>query len=221
MADTTIANPVTGLRERKKRETRDTIARVALELFDRQGFHHTTIPEIAAAANVSPRTVSSYFPAKEDLAFADSAESFVRLGARLDERAEGETTADALRAWITAELPTWKARDDELRMQRRVVAANEALLSRVQHLRAEGQRLIAESIARDLGGSPDDLEPRMAAAATMATFDVLDAHHDAEEEKAPRDAGMDEQRRAEALDLLDRALTFVGAGIRALQAAPG
>ena len=218
MGDTTIAIPVTGLRERKKRETRDTIARVALELFDRQGFQHTTIPEIAAAAMVSPRTVSSYFPVKEDLAFADTAEAFARLGARLDARGPGETTADALRAWITTQLPEWDAREEELRVQRRVVAANEALVSHEQYLQAEGQKLIASSIARDLGGSPDDLESRMAAAATMATFDVLGAHRDAEH-AAGRDIGSDERHRAEALELLDRALTFVGAGIRALQAA--
>jgi AcrR family transcriptional regulator len=219
MGDITIAAPVGGLRERKKRETRDTIARVALELFDRQGFQHTTIAEIAAAADVSPRTVSSYFPAKEELAFADTADAFARLGAHLDARAPGETTAEALRAWITGELPDWDSRDEELRCHRRVVASSEALLSYEQHLRGEGQRLIAESIARDLGGSPDDLESRMAAAATMATFDVLGAHRDAEELTPEEDPALDEKRRAEALDLLDRALTFVGAGIRALQAA--
>jgi AcrR family transcriptional regulator len=70
-----------GLRERKRRITRQTIAREALELFARQGYADTTIPQIAEASGVSPRTVSAYFPHKEDLAFPDSDEAFGRLEA--------------------------------------------------------------------------------------------------------------------------------------------
>ena len=47
-----------GLRERKRVRTRRAIADGPLELFARQGFHATTIPQIADAAEVSPRTVS-------------------------------------------------------------------------------------------------------------------------------------------------------------------
>src|SRR5688572_14926771 len=41
------------LRERKKDRTRATITRVALELFARDGFHATTINDIAEAAEVA------------------------------------------------------------------------------------------------------------------------------------------------------------------------
>ena len=67
-----ISDEGPGLRERKRVRTRITIARAALELFDRQGFQETTIPQIAEAADVSPRTVSAYFPHKEELAFPDT-----------------------------------------------------------------------------------------------------------------------------------------------------
>ena len=43
--------------------------RVALDLFARNGYSGTTIAQIAEAAEVSPRTVSTYFPAKEDIVF--------------------------------------------------------------------------------------------------------------------------------------------------------
>ena len=59
-----------GLRERKKERTRATITRVALELFARDGFAATTLSAIADAAEVSPRTVSTYFPSKEGIVFA-------------------------------------------------------------------------------------------------------------------------------------------------------
>lgn len=217
--------PTPGLRERKKRRTRATIARAALELFDRDGFHETTIPAIAAAADVSPRTVSAYFPAKEDLVFPDQEDSFARLATRLDARSEGETTADALRSWIRTELPTWRERDAEMRMQRRVVESDDGLKAVEQRFRAQGEELIAAGIARDLGSSPEALEPRMAAAATFAIFGVLgdekDGHDAADDACVPGDphraGGIDEP---EVLQLLDRALRFVGAGIRSLQDDP-
>lgn len=207
-----------GLRERKKQRTRETIARAALELFDRDGFHDTTIPAIAAAADVSPRTVSAYFPAKEDLVFPDQEDSFARLADRLDARADTETTADALRAWIGTELPRWKAREAEMRMQRRVVESDEGLKAVEQRFRAHGEELIAAAIAEDLGASPDALEPRMAAAATFAIFAILGAEKDP---KGLGPEGADECSVAAdepvVLQLLDRALRFVDAGIRSLQ----
>ena len=81
-----------GLRERKKERTRQTLADVAAELFDRQGFQDTTIKQIADAAEVSPRTVSAYFPVKEELVFCDHRDVFDQLEQRLDERPAGATT---------------------------------------------------------------------------------------------------------------------------------
>jgi AcrR family transcriptional regulator len=210
------STPEPGLRERKKQRTRQTIARAALELFDRDGFHETTIPAIAAAADVSPRTVSAYFPAKEDLVFPDQEDSFARLADRLRARTATETTADALRGWIRTELPRWAERDAEMRMQRRVVDSDDGLKAVEQRFRAFGEELIAASIAEDLGASPDDLEPRMAAAATFAIFGILGAEHDHKSEIS--EAAMCESPdEPVVLQLLDRALRFVDAGIRSLR----
>ncbi|PRY29172.1 TetR family transcriptional regulator [Umezawaea tangerina] len=56
-----------GLRELKMARTRRLISDKAFELFACNGYHRTTIEQIAAAAEVGPRTLYRYFPTKETL----------------------------------------------------------------------------------------------------------------------------------------------------------
>jgi AcrR family transcriptional regulator len=199
---------MSGLRERKRLRTMQTIAEVALELFDRQGFQGTTIPQIAEAAEVSPRTVSAYFPHKEDLAFPDSELAFGSLEQRLRERPDGETTTAALRGWIEHWIQEQTGHAHEHVKRRRVIDADDDLRAYERRLMGRAEECIAQAIARDLGVDPDELEPRLAAAATITVFQLLG------EALEPADA----KKLGEVLAVVDRALLFIDAGIRALRA---
>ncbi|AJD49950.1 TetR family transcriptional regulator [Isoalcanivorax pacificus W11-5] len=59
--------PGEGLRERKRRETRQRIAETGLRLFLANGYEGTTLDTIAAEAGISRRTFFSYFKSKDDI----------------------------------------------------------------------------------------------------------------------------------------------------------
>lgn len=102
-----------GLRERKKLRTRRAIADAALHLFDERGYEETTISDIAAAADISPRTFFSYFPSKDDVVFAEMDERLAEVRAGLAERPEGETPLATFHRVVEALLKAIVAEDGE------------------------------------------------------------------------------------------------------------
>lgn len=54
--------------ERKKKETRQNIVKVAMDLFQRQGFNNTTMEQIAEEADIARKTLYNHFPVKEAIA---------------------------------------------------------------------------------------------------------------------------------------------------------
>jgi AcrR family transcriptional regulator len=86
-----------GLRARKKRKTRAALAGAALRLFAERGYEETTIADIAAAADVSPRTFFSYFPSKEDVVFAEIDDRLEEVAERLARRVPGEAPLETIR----------------------------------------------------------------------------------------------------------------------------
>ena len=123
-----------GLRERKKQQTRETIERVALKLFAERGFDETTVADIAEAADVSARTIFSYFDSKEDILFCEESSSFERLKEMLEQRPPGTTTADAMREFLSSVGP----HDEAALLRKKVLMANPALGHTCAQVGADG-----------------------------------------------------------------------------------
>ncbi|MBK5233142.1 MAG: TetR family transcriptional regulator [Thermoleophilia bacterium] len=210
MAGESIAQSI-GLRERKKQKTRAAIVEVALRLFVENGYQQTTIAKIAEAADVSPRTVSTYFPAKEAIVFDISFESKQRLADRIRSRPADQDTMDALSDWVLDEREIWNENEEQLSCQRQVIDRDEGLIAHERAQLREFEVLMAEGLAVDLGMEPGDLEPRMAAAAAVAVFDLLGDEHDSAKAEIPS--------RDDQLRILEQALTFVTGGVSAMREA--
>lgn len=89
--------PADGLRERKKRETRQLIADTAAALFAKRGYEQVAVIDVAKAANVSEQTVYNYFPTKERLVLDREQELLDRLPQLIRTRPRGTSPASALR----------------------------------------------------------------------------------------------------------------------------
>src|SRR5215207_1218180 len=104
---------IEGLRERKKRAAREAIAAAARRLFAERGFDAVTVAEVAAAAQVSEKTVFNHFPTKEDLAFAGREEGIARVVTAIAERPAGTSVLDVFRAMTHEVLEVFVAGADE------------------------------------------------------------------------------------------------------------
>jgi AcrR family transcriptional regulator len=199
IAETSVPKP--GLRERKKQQTHDTIERVALKLFAERGFEQTTVADIAEMADVSPRTIFSYFETKEDILFCEESSSFERLKEMLEQRPPGTTTADVLRGFLSSVEP----HDEAALLRKQVLMANPALGMR---MRARFESLLTESIARDLGGGADEIRSRLIAASINAAFTTM---------REQLEAGGEKPNHEQALKTLDEVLEFLRGGLAALE----
>jgi AcrR family transcriptional regulator len=201
----TTTAPSPGLRERKKQKTRETITKVAMDLFAERGYEETTIADIAEAAEVSPRTIFAYFPSKEDILFCDLPEKQDRLARALRERPDGATTLDVLREFIAGSLTP----DRNLLLRKRILASNETLQRNERARFGPFEQLMHESIAEDLNADPDDIRPQIVAAALIAAFSAVVERNNA----APPESYSAEQ----AMAVVDDVMRFLRGGLDAFR----
>jgi AcrR family transcriptional regulator len=161
----------TGLRERKKEQTRQLIASTARRLFSERGFDAVTVAEIARAADVAEKTVFNYFPTKEDL-FYSRLEAFEEeLLEAVRGRAPGESAIGAFRTFIMRQRGVFDLRDEEateqLRTITRVITGSPALLAREREVMAHYTEALAALLAEETEARAGSVEPRVVAAALI------------------------------------------------------
>jgi len=155
---------VEGLRERKRRAARETIAAAARRLFAERGFDAVTVSQVAAAAEVSEKTVFNYFPTKEDLAFAGREEGVARLVTDITERPSGTSVLDVFRALTATVLDAFVAPGDEsLLTVAKIIRDSPALQQRLTVGWESGAAAITTAVAETSGATDGDLVPSIVA----------------------------------------------------------
>src|SRR4051794_39141438 len=160
-----------GLRERKKRRTRELIADTARRLFVERGFDRVTVAEVARAAEVSEATVFNYFPTKEDLLYW-RLESFEQeLLETVRERAPGESFLAAFGRFVLQQRGLLATQDPEsiefFAGLARTITESPPLLARERQIFDRYTISLAALIAEETGAGADEVEPWVAANALM------------------------------------------------------
>jgi AcrR family transcriptional regulator len=151
---------MTGLRERKKSETRQHIADVAARLFAEHGFDEVTVDQVAQAADVAKKTVFNYFPTKEDLVFDRAEDRASALLAAVTGRDAHTSVLESFRELclsqaerlgrLRAEVESGTGGPFEL------MRTNPALRRKMHEVNAELTALLAAALAAEAGTTLDD-----------------------------------------------------------------
>src|SRR5262249_20845739 len=145
-----------GLRQRKRRETRAVLSQTAIRLCIQRGWENVTVDDIAAAANVSPRTFRNYFSTRAEAVAAGHLERMLRIADELRARPADEQLWTAITNSVCAQFepPGQKGevRDARRWMDRiRFLLTEPAIHGEVLKASASAQSELARSIAERIG----------------------------------------------------------------------
>ena len=189
-----------GLRERKKMRTRSAIQKQALRLFLAKGYDETTIEEIAGAADISPSTFFNYYPSKEAVVFEDEYDPVIIAAFN----AQPDATTNPIHALRTAMRQVFANVTSE---QTRLIQQRTALMARTPELRSamltqftQLADQIADLLADRAGKPRDDFAVHNLAGALLGSLMAVMIM-------------VMENPKADPLDLLDRSLAHLEAGL--------
>lgn len=151
------------LRERKKELIRRAIIGHAERLFEARGYDDVTVAEIADAANVSVKTLFTYFRSKEDLLFQDNDLIDAILDA-LRNRPKVASPVQVIAGLLGQLVREGRGPAEELAKYQRGYGASEALRSRLLRLWSDYEESIAQELAREAGLTAPTVDIRFEAA---------------------------------------------------------
>jgi AcrR family transcriptional regulator len=165
-----------GLRESKKRRTRQALIDAAMKLYREKGFEGVTVADIAREADVAPRTFFGYFETKEDVFLGRGDDRLERLVRAIRERGRWEPILSAVRPALLQD----RERPADGRGARTTPDLSElmqhpAIASRLRERWNRWEDLLADAIAEDVGARPGDPEARVVAAAITGAIRIAAA----------------------------------------------
>ena len=161
--------PVEGLRARHKQRTRVALRDAALRRFIRDGFEATTVDDIAADVDVSPRTFFRYFPTKDAVIITPYLDLFASWESMVRSAPAGTALIDTLRAASHAVTDAYERESDFWDRHHEAITTDPAIGLRMLQTQAQLQQRATSALGDLLGLDPrDDLRPQILAAAAMA-----------------------------------------------------
>ncbi|MBP8532002.1 TetR/AcrR family transcriptional regulator [Streptomyces sp. MK37H] len=191
----------TGLRERKKAATRQSLHDAAVLLAAEHGVESLTVEAIADAATVSRRTFSNYFASKEQALLHHDRARTVRLVELIRARPARESLMAAVIGAAEQHSNEFAA-DPEQEERYRTLRLHPALLPELVATYAAAERDLAVAVEERLPAGPDtSLRAQVLAATLLAAFRVV---------------GQTalERRERDVVDLLRQALAIAREGFR-------
>jgi AcrR family transcriptional regulator len=162
-----------GLRQRTRDAVREQIATAALVMFDEQGFDETTVDEIAAAVDISPRSFFRYFPTKEDVVLGDPMVYLEPVRERLAESLQVMPLWEALRSGFEAGTAMTAADPKGALRATRVVFRTPTLRARNTEKHLVWMTVLVPLVADALPG-PEEGKQFRARAITLGALSCLD-----------------------------------------------
>ena len=171
-----------GLRERKKRLMRQLISDTATEMFLARGFDEVRVSEVAAACDISEKTIYNYFPTKESLLLDREEPTADNIRVALGPDAEHASPIDAMVAVLEMETTQlfggfdakWGDKTDLTAIRRFA-----DLIESTPSLRAAQRDMMDRLVqgrsrvhGRSRGVNPEDPEPQIAAHAILGLWRI-------------------------------------------------
>jgi AcrR family transcriptional regulator len=169
-------HPDEGLRERKRRLTRQLISDAATAMFATRGFDNVKVSEVADRVGVSEKTVYNYFPTKESLVLDTADEAVEQMARALRERGPDESLTAAVVRAIKEDTERFDQAPEELvgfiPLFLGMIDSTPALRAAWLELHDRLANVARDELAAQAGIDPRDPEPMVAGRALAGLAEV-------------------------------------------------
>lgn len=172
----TIETDRSQTRQHRRRRSEIAVERAALNLFLKQGFHSTTVDEIADEVEISRRTFFRYFESKEGVVFSNVHHDMNALERILASRSPDEPPLVALRESLIEFASYLEDRRDIIQARFELVQRNPELEARGAQISQEWAGIVERALSRHTGLEEPDVRTRLLAAVGVTALRIAVQH---------------------------------------------